>query len=308
MTNTHLYCSVVRLMLLLFWLVPSFALAQSAPWLNEPPGATRLLNCPMTAADCVSGIVRGTWLDIYRNLTYFSPGDAPHSPPIVARASLIYPNTSGGGDLGWWDNQADRGLYMGAYFKFTAGGSSIPGFTKIFFLRTLNNLAGGAQTNGVFMIAGRDATTRQIVFAPNTGGLNNSHICGGDAFGATCFPNVGSSNFTIGQWTKFEAIVCASTSTTAQNGTVRWWVNGVEAGHYTTLNYGANVVNEWWWNQTWDSFANGQGFSGDVHQDVDHVVVSSVPASACNSTTTIDNPAGAPGLVTGFTATPGGVQ
>ena len=286
-------------------LCASPALAQ---WTNEPAGATRLLNCPMTAADCVGGIVRGTWLDVYHSLTYFSPGDAPLSPPTIARASLIYPNTTGGDDLGWWDNQADRGLYMGVYFKFTAGGSSIPGFTKIFFLRNNANLAGAARTNGVFLIAGRDAISRQIIFGPNTGGLNNEHICAGS--GELCYPNIGSGNFTLGQWTKLEAIVCASTSTTARNGTVRWWINGVEAGHYTTLNYGSGNTNEFWWNQTWDGDAgqNGRGFTGDVHQDVDHLVISSVPASACNTTTVTDNPPGAPGAVTGFTRTVGGVQ
>ena len=293
----------------IFALAPLSAFAQSAPWLNEPPGSTRLLNCPMTAADCVGGIARGTWLDIYHNLTYFTPGDAPLSPPTVARASLIYPSTTGGGDLGWWDNQADRGLYLGTYFKFTAGGSSIPGATKIFFLRNNNNLAGFARTNGVFFIAGRDATTRYIIFSHNTGGLDNSHTCA-DSLGATCYPNISSGTLTIGQWVKFEAVVCASTSTTAQNGTVRWWINGVEAGRYTNLNYGSGSTNEFWWNQTWDGDTglNGKGFTGDVHQDVDHVVVSSVPASACNSSTTIDNPPGAPGLVSGFTATVGGVQ
>lgn len=283
--------------------------AQSPPWLNEPPGATRLLNCPMTAADCVGGIVRGTWLDIYHTLTYFTPGDAPLSPPTVARASLIYPNTSGGDDVGWWDNQADRGLYLGAYFKFTAGGTSLVGSTKLFFLRTVNNLAGGTQVNGVFGIAGY-GDTRQILWGTNTGGYNNSHICGGDSFGAICYPNVGSGNIIVGQWVKFEALVCASTSPTSRNGVVKWWINGAPAGSYTTLNYGTGVVNEFWWNQTWDgdTGSNGKGFTGDVHQDVDHIVVSSVPASACNSTTTIDNPAGAPGLVSGFTATVGGVQ
>lgn len=279
-----------------------------AQWTNEPAGATWLLNCPMTAADCVGGIVRGTWLDIYHNLTYFTPGDAPLSPPTVARASLIYPNTSGGGDLGWWDNQADRGLYVGVYFRFISGGYSSTQSTKFIFLRNNNNLAGAARTNGVFNFSGTSATTRQITFHHNTGGLNNSHICGGDAFGATCFPNVGPGSITLGQWTKLEAIVCASTSTTSRDGTVRWWVNGVEAGRYTTLNYGTGSTNEFWWNQSWDTFANGQGFTGDAHQDIDHLVVSSIPASACNTTTVTDNPPGAPGAVTGFTRTVGGVQ
>jgi hypothetical protein len=165
--------------------------------------------------------------------------------------------------------------------------------------------------NGVFNFSGTSSTTRQITFHHNTGGLNNSHICGGDSTGATCFPNVGPGDITLGQWTKFEAIVCASTSTTAQNGTVRWWINGVEAGRYTTLNYGSGSVNEWWWNQAWD---------GDAWTSV----AKASPATFTKMSTTSwsaaspplpaippppsTNPPGAPGLVSGFTATVGGVQ
>lgn len=169
-------------LLIAICLTPTIALAQ---WTNEPAGATRLLNCPMSAADCVGGITRGTWLDVYHNLTYFSPGDAPLSPPTVARASLIHPNTVGGGDLGWWDNQSDRGLYFGSYFKFTAGGVSLAGSTKIFALRALNNPGSSATSNGFFIISGSSNTSRQLVWANNTGGLNNSHICGGDGASIT---------------------------------------------------------------------------------------------------------------------------
>jgi len=74
-------------LILLFglWATPTFA-----QWANEPSGATRVLNCPMSAADCVGGVVRGTWLDIYHNLTYFTPGDAPPPPPPPPGATSLF--------------------------------------------------------------------------------------------------------------------------------------------------------------------------------------------------------------------------
>lgn len=78
----------IRLLLtVVLLLCASPALAQ---WTNEPAGSTRLLNCSMSAADCVGGITRGTWLDIYHNLTYFTPGDAPPPPPPPPGATSLF--------------------------------------------------------------------------------------------------------------------------------------------------------------------------------------------------------------------------
>ncbi len=118
-----------------------------------------------------------------------------------------------------------------------------------------------------------------MVFAHNTGTLNNAHTCG-DA-GETCFSNVGPGTITRGQWVKFEACVRASTTETSRDGVVRWWVNGAPAGSYNNINYGAMVANEWLWNQTWDGYGNGQGFTADTHQYLDHLVVSIPPAGGC---------------------------
>lgn len=268
-----------RGVLALLLLVCPASLAQ-AQWTNEPPGSTRVVDCGFAVANCVGQYTRGTWLDIYQ-IPRTSDGSAPQSPPSVADAALIHPNTSGGGDLGWWDNRADREIYMGAYFKFTAGGSSIPGFTKIFFLRSLNARFGNTQLNGVFYIGGRDATSRQMLFGHNTSGLDNLHSCG-PPYGELCYPNVGTGTFAIGQWVKFEACIRGSTTATSRDGVLRWWLNGVPAGDFRTMNYGPNV-NEAWWSQTWDGDAglNGKGFSGDVHQYVDHMVVSIPPDGGC---------------------------
>lgn len=152
------------------------------------------------------------------------------------------------------------------------------GSSKIFFLRAYENRFGAAITNGVFLIRGY-GDTRQMVFAHNTGGLDNTHACG--EAGATCFPNVGGGTIIRGQWVKFEACVSASTNKTSRDGAVRWWVNGQAAGDYRNINYGENVANEWVWNQTWDGYGNGQGFTSDTHQLLDHVVISTSASGRC---------------------------
>ncbi len=43
-----------------------------------------------------------------------------------------------------------------------------------------------------------------MIFAHNTGGLDNSHACALDS-GLACYPNVGPGILTVGTWTKLEA-------------------------------------------------------------------------------------------------------
>lgn len=271
----------MRYLIVLFAVVLMTAPAH-AQWANEPSGSQRVVDCSFAVATCAGSYTRGTWLPLFP-LPLASISSAPLSQPWVGDAALYYPNTSGGTDLGWYDNQADREIYMGAYFMWTGTSSSIPGSTKLFFLRSFNTRFGNDQLNGIFSIEGRDPSSRRITFSANTGGYDNSHACGGDNLGATCFPNAGSGVFPVNAWVKLEACIRASTNSTSQDGVVRWWVDGSPAGDYRNLNYGGANVNEWWWNQTWDGDGglNGKGFTSDVHQYLDHLVISIPPDGGC---------------------------
>lgn len=268
--------------------VPTLADAQT---LLEPAGSTRVVDCDMTSLTCAEQVFRGTWYDAY-NMPRATATPNPNSggsPPTYADAYLPYTGpcsvgttvfascANGGGQLGWYDSQDHAELYIGAWVRFDVVGSSIPGFTKLFFARNQNGP--NVLTNGYFGFSGRDAATRTVYFDINTSDHDNTHACGGP----TCFPNIGSGAIQVGQWFWFEACVRSSSSTTARNGVARWWINGVAAGSYTNLNYGSGSTPQFDWTPTWDGFGNGQGFSGDVHEKVDRVVISVPPDGGCAS-------------------------
>jgi hypothetical protein len=284
------------LALLLFFSLSSIANAHSY-FTNEPAGATTIAECNLSSvASCnvaVNTVAIGRFSDIYGNLMNNPINDAsePASPPFGVQAVLPYSGPCapgvgifascavGGGQLTYIDNKPGRGLFLGATFKINTGyGCSSVGFSKVYFLRTVDNLFGKAVTNGIFGIRGC-GPVKTWLFGHNTGGLDNSHTCG--EAGATCFPNMGSGAVTEGQWTKIEAYVCASTCVTCRDGVVQWWVNGVEAGRYTNLNYGNGNVNQFDWNQTWDGYGNGQGFTRTVMQMTGHVYLSTTGNGGC---------------------------
>lgn len=266
---------------------------------SEPLGSATLIDCNLSsAAACnvlIGGIANGRLLDIYSNLMNnpITDNSEPASPPFGVQAVLPYtgpcspgvgtfaPCAVGGGQLTYVDNKADRELFLGATFKVNSGyGCSSVGSSKVYFMRTVDNLAGFAQVNGIFIIVGC-GSTKIWKFGPNTGGLDNSHTCGSG--GQICEANVGSGAITEGQWSKFEACVRSSSCNTCRDGVVRWWVNGVEAGRYTDMNYGSGNVNQFDWNQTWDGYGSGQGFTQTVAQITGHIYLSTPPSGGCAS-------------------------
>lgn len=252
----------------------------------EPPGSQVTVDCGLNTGTCAGQVFQGTFRDwnatIYGNpATIISDGSAPVSPPNVLDSALIYPNTTGGAWLAWYNSTQTRDIYIRARVKLNAGYScSSVGSTKLMALRNYENAGSAPITNGFFTFA-NCGDTRVLRWQHNTGGLNNSHICGGDATGAICQPNVGPGTFTRGQWFDFEACTSASSNPTAQNGVVWWAVNGVMAGKYTTVNYGGGSANEWVFNQTWDGAGNGQGFTGDAHVYLDQVRITVHPGGGC---------------------------
>lgn len=289
---------------------------------TEPLGATVLSDCPIDSSLCnaVRGTVAlGRWYDLANNLSMSTDAGDPISPSGVVNFTLPYtgpcapgigifaPCAAGGGQFGYIGAQAHRELYVRASFWISPGyGCSSVGSSKTIFLRTFDNLAGFAQTNGVWMIQGCGAT-KTLTFAHNTGGLNNSHICTGST-GEICFPNQGSGAVNEGQWHTIEYWVRSSSTTTARDGCVAWALNGVMAGKYTTLNYGSGNVNEVVLNTTWDGYGNGQGFNTTVTQRWGHLRVLSAPSGSCAAATTSgtqpnpDTPTGPPAAPTGLNA------
>lgn len=273
------------------------AAAQSSGWNLQPINALRTVDCNLTSTYCPGQFIRGTWLDVYNTQTTRDDSSAPLSPSRVAVAGMYYPTpicghgtngqTSlpcavGGIHLAWYDNQnTNRELYVGVMFKLNPGyGCSLVGMSKIFFMRMMENInSSERRSNGVFLLRGCDTTNRTMIFSHNSSTVNNSHTCGDG--GLACFQNTGHVPIANGVWYRFEACIRSSTNNTSRDGVLWWAINGTIVGTYTDFNY--QGVNQFDWNQTWDSYGNGQGFNQVTEQIVDHIVVAIPTNGGCAS-------------------------
>lgn len=257
----------------------------------EPAGSQRVVDCGFTTNTCTGQVFQGIFRD-WNAIIYGAPApivqdsSATVSPPFVLDSFLPLGQTAGGAWVAWYNSVPHRELYLRGRVKLNATFScNSVGVTKLTFLRTYENRFGAPITNGVFQMRGCGAT-KTVEWSHNTGGasaVDNSHICGGDAVGNTCFPNVGPGTLQRGAYFDIEACTSASTTRTARDGVVWWAINGVMAGRYTNVNYGAGVTNEWVGNNTWDGAGNGQGYASDTHVYWDHLYLSVPPPGGCLS-------------------------
>ena len=231
-----------------------------------------------------------------------SDGSAPLSPSNVFKSAISAGASTGGSQLNYVTAQTYREMYVGLKWRTNPEFFGRQVANKMFFMR-------GPASNGFFGLMGGPGGGNAagspffLFFGHNSGNVNNEHTCGGGAGGFTCFPNAGSGRTVpTGNWFTIEAYMKSSTTNTSRDGIVRWWVNGVLAGNYTNMNLSSLGLNEWVWSETWDGTVNPPPAQEWAHF-IDHLTIA-VSGGGVNP----DNPPGAPGLVSGFTATVGGVQ
>lgn len=229
-----------------------FAVPVQAQWTNEPAGSSVVLDCNFSSTPGACGIQ-----DVYSSSFQDTDASAPVSPSGVVRSTLPALSGFGGMQLDYVTSQTYREMYVGLMwrtnpqFQGRAANSN-----KLFFVR-------GPMNNGVFSMYGPIGGPFQLIFGHNNGSLDNSHACSFD-LGLICYPNVSRGTLTPGVWTKLEAYLKSSTTSTSRDGIVRWWVNGVLAGNYTNLNINQLGINEWVWSETWD----GCGINGAPPCDI----------------------------------------
>lgn len=268
-------------------LVPGFAMAQT--WPNEPDGSTQLLDCNFSSTPAACGIQ-----DVYSSAIQDTDGTATVSPSGVIRSTIYAGNTSGGMQLNYVTPSVYNEWYVGIVFRTNAGFEGRTTANKTFFVR-------GPGTNGFFGLGGPPGSTSwPVYFGHNTASLDNSHTCAFD-LGLVCNPNAGSSNVARGSWAKVEAYFKKSTTSTSRDGIVRWWVNGVLVGNYTTMNYSPSGINEWVWSETWDGTVTNPIPSVDWSYFIDHLHISIPNCSGNCSGAPVDLTP--PSQVTGVTVT-----
>lgn len=226
----------------------------SKGWSNEPTGFKNLLDCPMNnLSDC--GIK-----DIYNSSQLVSDSTAPISSSSVLKSTLYPGKATGGSQLNYFHPKNAREVFVGLMWRTNAEWQGRNVCNKMFFVR-------GPNSNGVFCFGNYAPVNgaNPLVFFTNDGVVDNSHTCSLD-LGLVCFPNITAGIMHVGQWTKIETYIKASTTNTSRDGIVRWWINGQLAGNYTNINYGSKGFDEWVWTETWD----GCGVNGALPCDLSH--------------------------------------
>ena len=203
---------------------PASATAAATGWPNEPAGFTLLTDYPFNdAIGPGQGVALSGGWSIGNSNGYVSQltnrADAPQSPPNVGQWS--YPVGYVGGDAPgtmYFDHPATKEVYAGFWWEPSnpwQGHSSeandiafwITQSDGIFVMRMLGSGSGPYRTQASF-----------------------------EAGGSTNYDeNVGSSSpLALGQWHRVEFYVKYATTATSGDGIVKWWLDGVLLGSYTT--------------------------------------------------------------------------
>jgi len=229
---------------------------------NEPAGLTTRLNHNFDVK------VGPNMADPYGGGSIQQDSTAPLSPSNCLRTRLEAGALTGGTQLEWNSPSLMTQMFVGKYWRTNAGFQGRTVGNKMFFMK-------GPNTNGVFLFnnASLSNGAGQMIFAHNTQFLDNSHIWA-DAFGATGYPNENTGTLLrVGIWTKLEAYIKCSTTATSRDGIVRWWINGIRVGNYTTVNY-PGPLNLWMWTETWDGSPGFTFATVPWEHWVDHLYVS----------------------------------
>ena len=226
---------------------------------NEPSGSSVIFQ---TSFNSLSGMN-----DDYNSTQIRADATAPTSPSNCMYSRLAAGSLTGGIQLRVQPGSTWNDMYVRKWWRTNAGFQGRTVGNKLFFVR-------GNSTNGVFLFNASSLTNGQgtMIFGHNTGGLDNSHLFGGQC-GELGDPNVGSGTLRVGVWHMLEAYIKCSTNATSRDGIVRWWVNGILAGDYTTLNYPGGL-NNWTWNETWDGYPGFTNATVDWEHWVDELYIS----------------------------------
>jgi hypothetical protein len=190
---------------------------------------------------------------------------APKSPPGVGQALFPLGFVGGVAPITTARNLegAYRAIYVSFWIKFSPNWVGHPsGVNKIFHI-WING------SNRVYVQA-HGSGSNQLLSVVSTQGANEPNR---DLDG-----NVSQGVITRGAWQRWELVLSANTDG-LPNGAVYWWIDGVEAGRYTDLNFvGQGARNVWDvvdWNPTWGGI--GAVLLADQTMAIDHIYVSGLP-------------------------------
>jgi hypothetical protein len=214
----------------------------SPDWPNEPPGFVGITDWSFSA-------LTGSGWDIIFNYDQLasiqSDPTAPFSPQTVGQWQYPTGFIAGAAPATMFYDLLDRGLpqiYFGYWWKPSQPWQDHPAGNKIQFLFT--------NTSGqFFMIMEPDPhpISAEVEFATSNGHLVPSR---GDDPGTRVLTG-NRVTVALGAWHRIEVLVKTSTTASSRDGVLRWWVDGVLAGDYTTVNFPADLFKQFQFSPTW---------------------------------------------------------
>lgn len=225
---------------------------------NKPAGATNVADMQFNTPDG-----EGQLWEIYPGSGFISqPGGLTGSPPNASTSRLPAGQSIGGQQTIYpkpGSQQPLTNMYLCMGWKMSPGFVGLQTSNKLVFMTARDFTFGRAAMNGLFMVQpnGYGTGNYYMIFAHNSGQLDNSHACAAD-LGLICNPNVTTTTLNADTFYTVEAYLVASSCQTCRNSTVKWWINGVLNGNYTNLNYGDGILNQWEINHTWDGSLDKQ--------------------------------------------------
>jgi len=199
-------------------------------WTNEPAGATPITDWGFPA------LTGSGWHDEGGHTSIASDSGAPLSPTGVLQHQFYSGMPAGisPGNTWFLFPQTSPEVYLGFWWKASVGFQQhSSGRTKIIFL---------SDTGGnplFFYMGGPQGQTYTIGMQHQNSDICNDHLSGYPGICGTWDIPSGAA-FTTGQWVKIELYVKRSTTSTSRDGTLKFWVNGVLACSFTTMNFGPN--------------------------------------------------------------------
>ena len=253
----------------------------ASSWANEPAGFAPLTDYGFdTAFSPGEGVPLGDGWYLYNPngyATQVSDPDAPLSPPNVGQ--WRYPVGFVAGDapaVMYRPMEATRELYFAFAWKASNPWEGHPsGANEISFVIAQDNIL-------VVQMKGPPGGPYDLMvtaeFTTSNGHLANSE--GDDPGARHLFGNVNGGNYVVtpGQWYQIEVYFKMSTTSTSQDGIVRWWVNGTPVGDYNTVNFAADhPFEEFHFSPTWGGIGGSK--TEEDYFWYDHVRLSGVATS-----------------------------
>lgn len=239
-------------------------------WPNEPSGMIVVTDTPF------SDSLPSEWFNVYNTQAYASPGGTgtAFSPPRAFDEFMAAGSNTGNGQ--WGINFPHSGeIYMGMYWSTNADFVGYANTTnKMIFFRDRN------LDNSFLNWHGAPGAAKQIKWYFQSP-YSNAHIVGwdGDATGVSgrlsCNVNGTAATMTAGSgWHFIELYLKKSTTSTSQNGIVKWWVNGTLCGSYSNCNLCPNGIDEMQLTAAWDGSPSGRDLTKSWHHYFDHLYIS----------------------------------